>query len=69
MADGRAAIGVIVSEWNGSSRLDRRWAPAQPVLFDLTPPRGVDADIWAAAMHLRALINDQEQTARPGRPT
>lgn len=58
--DGRAAVGVLLSEWRGPHRLDRRLASARPVLRgDARPPRGVDPAVWYAWLRLGEILEEQ----------
>lgn len=47
--DGRAAVGVIGSLWDGPDRVDRRLAAARPLRRDVPPcPPGVPEAAWLA---------------------
>lgn len=63
--DGRVAIGVIESEWQGARRVDRRLSSARPTTHRAAhAPRGVSPTVWLALCALSDLVDEQEQAAR-----
>ena len=59
MDDGRYAVGIVTSEWQGATRLDRRFARVHRHTDAGTPPHGVDQRVWRAYHALRDLIAEQ----------
>lgn len=63
-ADGESwAAGVIVSEWNGSVRVDRREARAHPMPVVTSTPRGVSEPVWRAYCALTEIVRTQVEGA------
>jgi len=58
---GRAAIGVVESEWRGALRIDRRLAAARPLPRDVpAATRGVPESLWLAWYALDARLRAWE---------
>lgn len=57
--DGQYAVGIITSEWQGATRLDRRHARLRPVVRPASTPEGVDPIIWQAYSALHSLVQEQ----------
>jgi hypothetical protein len=61
-ADGQYATGIITSEWQGATRLDRRLARLRPVIRPGSVPSGVDPIVWQAYSALHGLVAEQAGT-------
>ena len=64
MADGRYAVGIVTSEWQGATRLDRRFARVHRHTDAGPAPAGVEPSIWRAYHALRDLLVQQQAEAR-----
>lgn len=64
-ADGSTAVGVIRSEWQGATRVDRRVKGLERRPVPPAPP-GVDPELWAALCTLNAMC--RQQHAGPAKP-
>jgi len=62
-ADGQYAVGVVTSEWQGAVRVDRRLQRLRPLAPIEYIPMGVDRDVFAALVALRALVDEQQESA------
>jgi hypothetical protein len=60
---GSWAAGIIVSEWNGSVRVDRREARAHPMPAVPTVPKGVSEPIWRAYVALSETVREAVEKA------
>ena len=60
MDDGRYAVGIVTSEWQGATRLDRRFARVHRHTEAGLAPEGVDRDVWRAYHALRDLVCEQQ---------
>lgn len=65
--DGQYAVGVVTSEWQGATRVDRRLARLRPVVRPGSTPAGVDPIVWQAYSALHDLVREQSASeAGPG---
>lgn len=62
MDDGRYAVGIVTSEWQGATRLDRRFARVHRHTDAGPAPEGVDRDVWRACHALWDLVGEQRAT-------
>lgn len=65
MDDGRYAVGIVTSEWQGATRLDRRFARVHRHTDAGPPLEGVDRDVWRAYHALRDLVCEQQAAVAP----
>lgn len=61
-ADGQYAVGVVTSEWQGATRVDRRLSRLRPVERPSAVPQGVDPIVWQAYSALHGLVVSQTQS-------
>lgn len=64
MSDGRYAVGIVTSEWQGATRLDRRFARVHRHADAGSAPAGVEPSVWRAYHALRDLVIQQQAEAR-----
>lgn len=62
--DGRAAVGIVRSEWQGAVKVSQRLARLRPVGPLQPAPPGVDREVWIAWCALLDLVEEQ-RTDKP----
>ena len=56
--DGRYAVGIVTSEWQGQVKVSRRLSRLRPTLEPALRPFGVDPDVWRAFCALGDLVDE-----------